>query len=82
MPFTNLYSLPILGPEIIENESSISEISTEGFSSISEIFIVNITDSVILIFLVETDEDISCEKTKLINDKIIKKALTILFHFH
>ena len=63
-PLINLYSLPIFGPEIIEKKSSICEISTDGFSSISEIFIVNIIDSVILIFFVETDDDISCGKAK------------------
>ena len=64
----------MLGPEIIEKKSSISEISTEGFSSISEIFIVNITDSVIFIFFVEIEDDISCGKVKFRSNKVIKKT--------
>ena len=80
-PFTNLYSLPIFGPEIIEKESSIFDISTDGFSSTFEILIVKIIDSVILIFLVETEDDISCAFIKPINEIITKKILTILFHF-
>ena len=52
----------MLGPEMMEKESSILEISTAGFSSTSEILIVKITDSVIEIFLAEINDDISLEE--------------------
>ena len=72
----------MLGPEMMEKESSILEISTAGFSSTSEILIVKITDSVMEIFLAEINDDISLAEIKLINDRVIKKILTILCHFH
>jgi hypothetical protein len=72
----------MLGPEMMEKESSILEISTAGFLSASEILIVKITDSVIEIFLAETNDDISLAEIKLINDRVIKKILTILCRFH
>ena len=80
-PFINLYSLPIFGPEIIEKESSILDISIDGFLSTSEILIVKIIDSVIFIFLAETEDDIACAFIKPINEIMTKKILTILFHF-
>ena len=43
-PLINLYSLPKLGPIMIEKLSSIGEISTSGLTSTSLILIVKLKD--------------------------------------